>query len=56
MPLRRVRYASVLVRLDPTSNYDGQNEDWCLMRDWAVSVGDGVRVDLGPGLSDEAKN
>jgi len=52
-PCGRGSLCVVLVRLDPTSNYDGQNEDWCLMRIGPFPSETGS-VDLGR-LSDEAR-
>ncbi len=50
-----IRYASVLVRLDPTPTSDGPQEDWAQMRDWASSLSGDVQVDVGPGMVDEAR-
>ena len=50
-----IRYASVLVRLDPTGTYDGMQEEWMQMKDWVLLLQEGIRADVGPGLSDEGR-
>jgi type II secretory pathway component PulK len=49
------RFASVLVRIDPTPTYDALQENWLQMADWKLMVIQGVRADAGPGLIDESR-